>query len=57
MNEAEDILSMLGGQSSADILQLMAEDDDLDDPYGDLEQPERESEDQAVFIRERRGAL
>lgn len=28
MNQTDDILSMLGGQSSADILQLMSEDDD-----------------------------
>ena len=28
MNEAEDILSMLGGQSSVDILSLMGEDDE-----------------------------
>ena len=35
MNEAEDILSMLGGQSSADILQLMAEDDDPGELGGD----------------------
>ena len=33
MNEAEDILRMLGGQSSGDILQLMAEDDEPGDAF------------------------